>query len=293
MIDHKKGVLMILLSTIAFGSYGTWSRLIGDSFGVFYQGWTRALIITLILLPILIYRKEIISIQKKDLGWLAIFLLFTTGTQAPLFYAFNHMDISSATLLFFVTMLITMYGVGFIFLSEKVSVIKIISLILAAVGLYVVFSFSVVQFSLLAALMAALNGVASGGEVAFSKKISSSYSPLYLTWLSWLVIIPTNGVLSLMIGEKQHIPSLDIAWLWQAAYVIASIFAFYLIIAGLKHLEASIGGLLGLLEVLWGITFGIIIFNEILTIKIILGGFLIISAAALPHLYELRKRLST
>src|SRR4051812_44473943 len=105
----KKGSWLILISAVMFGSYGVWSRLIGDSFGPFFQGYTRALIIAVVLLPILLWKKQIVPIARRDWGWLALFLLFTSLTQAPVFYAFNHMDIGSATLLFFVSMLLTMY----------------------------------------------------------------------------------------------------------------------------------------------------------------------------------------
>lgn len=273
-----------------FGSYGVWSKLIGDSFGVFYQGWTRALIISLILLPILIYRKEIIPVHKKDYFWLAIFLLFTSATQAPLFYAFNHMDIGSASLLFFVTMLLTMYTVGFLFLQEKLTHVKLFSFFLALIGMYFVFSFSLKTFTLLAASMAILNGIASGGEVAFSKKLSGNYSPLYLSLLSWLIIIPTNLALSLALGETQILPSIDIVWLWQFGYVIASFFGFWLVMAGVKYVEASIGGLLGLLEIIFSVSFGILLFEEKLTSQVAAGALLIILAASLPHIQSLIKR---
>src|SRR3989338_4248727 len=111
MNSTKKGAALIFLSAIFLGSYGVWSKLIGSSFGVFYQGWSRALIISIVLLPILIWNKQIVPIKKKDWGWFALFLAFTSFTQAPLFYAFTHMDIGSATLLFFVSMLLTMYFV--------------------------------------------------------------------------------------------------------------------------------------------------------------------------------------
>lgn len=286
---RSRGIFLILASSLMFGSYGVWSRLMGSSFGVFYQGWTRALIISLILFPILIYTKKVIPIKKRDWKWLAVYLIFTSGTQAPIYYAFNHMDIGSATLLFFTTMLLTMYTVGFLFLKEKANTIKIVSFFTALVGLYVMFSFSLEKFTLLAALMAVLNGIASGGEVSFSKKLSNSYSPLYLTALSWLIIIPTNGILSVATREAQVIPSFHIAWLWQLGYTTASVFAFWFIIAGLKHLEASIGGLLGLLEIVFSITFGIIIFGENLTARIIFGAALILIAASLPHIKDLVK----
>lgn len=290
---RARGVTLILISALMFGSYGIWSRLMGQDFGVFYQGWTRGLIIALILLPFLYKRREIVKIDKKDWKWMSVYLIFTSLTQAPIFYAFNHMDIGSATLLFFVTMLLTMYAVGFLFLGEKVTRIKMTSFALALLGMYLVFSFSLTTFTLLAASMAILNGIASGGEVSFSKKLSDKYSALYLTWLSWLVIAPTNGLVSVLIGETQHLPSLDIVWLYQLGYVTAGIIGFWFIIEGLKYVEASVGGLLGLLEIIFSITFGILIFKEVLTIKVIVGGLIIILASALPHLVKLLERRTT
>lgn len=217
-------------------------------------------------------------------------MAFTSMTQAPIFYAFNHMDIGTASLLFFVAMLLTMYVVGFLFFRERCTTVKMMAFLLAAIGLYFVFSFSLTTFALLAAAMAVINGVASGGEVSFSKKISSVYSPLYLSWLSWLVILLSNLPISLLIGESQVVPSFDVVWLYQIGYSIASLFGFWLIIAGLKHLEASIGGLLGLLEIVFSIAFGILLFGESLTQRVALGGLFIIAAAALPHMSELFER---
>jgi drug/metabolite transporter (DMT)-like permease len=283
----KKEVVFILISALMFGSYGVFSRLIGKSFDVFYQGWSRAFIIAVILLFILLWKKQIVSIKKKDWGWLTLFLICTSLTQAPLFYAFNHMDIGSATLLFFTSMLLTMYLVGVFFLGEKLTKIKLISFILAALGMYLVFSFSLILFTLLAALLAVVNGIASGGEVSFSKKLSGEYSPLYITWLSWVAIALTNAPISFALGETQHLPSLQVVWLYQLGYIIASILGFWLVIKGLQKVEAGIGGLIGLLEIIFSITFGILIFKEHLSIKIILGASIILIAAALPHLQEL------
>ena len=109
MSKKLQGIFLILLSSLLLGSYGVWSRLIGDDFGVFFQGYTRAIIILLVLTPLLYLTKKLIPVQRKDWGWLCVFGLFTSFTQAPLFYAFNHMDIGSATLIFFVSMLLTMY----------------------------------------------------------------------------------------------------------------------------------------------------------------------------------------
>lgn len=285
------GAIWVLISALMFGSYGVWSRLIGSAMGNFYQGWTRALIILILLVPILLWGKEIKPIHKNDRGWLVIFLIFTSLTQAPIFYAFNHMDIGSASLLFFVTMFLTMNVVGLLFLGEKISGLKIIAGLLALIGMYLVFSFSVKAFIPLAALMAILNGVASGGEVAFSKKLTNTYSPLYVATLSWLIILPTNAILSWLSGETQIIPSLSQLWAWQVGYSLASLLGFWLVIAGFKRVEASTGALLGLLEIVFSICFGILIFKESLSILVAVGGGCIILAAALPHILISKKNI--
>jgi len=195
-----------------FGSYGVWSKLIGSSFGVFYQGWSLALLIAIVLFPLLYYRKEIIGFKRKDLGWLALYLFCTSLTRAPLFYAFTHMDIGTATLLFFVSMLLTMYAIGFLFLGEKLNLVKAAAFLIACIGLYTTFSFSIVAFTLLAALMAILNGVMSGGEISFSKKLTGTYSSLYLNWLSWVIIVITNGIASVALGETQYLPAPTLPW---------------------------------------------------------------------------------
>src|SRR3989344_5473102 len=157
----------------------------------------------------------------------------------------------------------------------------------AAFGLYAVFSFSLENFTPLAAFMAFLNGVASGGEIAFSKKLSGSYSPLYLSWLSWTAIFATSGIASLALGEVQHVPSFDIVWFYLIAYATTGIIGFWLVLKGIQYLESSIGSLLTPLEVVFGILFGIVIFNESLTFREVLGGLLIIVAAILPHLHKI------
>ena len=278
-----------------FGSYGVWSKLIGSDFGVFFQGWSRAFLIALLLFPFLLFTRQIVRIKREDWGWMLVFLIFTSLTQAPIFYAFTHMDIGSATLLFFVSFLLTMYAVGIFFLGERLNTVKAVSFLLALSGLYLVFSFSLAVFALLAALMAVLNGIASGGEVSFSKKLTGQYSALYLSWMGWVAVAVSNAFVSFWLGEAQLIPSFDIVWFYWAAYAVASIIGFWAVLEGLKYVEAGIGGLLGLLEVVFSIAFGILIFSEVLSPKIVAGACLILAAAALPHLYELFdfKRRST
>ena len=283
------GAGLVLLSTLMFGSYGVWSRLIGDTMGDFFQGWTRALLILVMLLPVVLVRRELVKIQKEDRRWLVVFLVFTSLTQAPIFYAFNHMDIGTATLLYFVSFFLTMNIVGIGFMREKFNKVKIVSAVLALAGMYLVFSFSLSAFALFAALMAVANGVASGGEVAFSKKLSHKYSPLYLVTLSWAIILLTNSIISVSIGEPQVALSISKPWFWQLCYSVVSLFGFWFVIAGLKYVDVGIGALISLLEIIFSVALGILIFGESLTLSVLIGGLLILIAAALPNIKALSR----
>jgi drug/metabolite transporter (DMT)-like permease len=287
-----KGYLMILASALCFGSYGVWSRLLGEHFGGFYQGWVRSALILLVLLPILITGKHFKPIAPKDRKWFAITIAFTVFTQVPLYYAFNHLTLGTATLIFYALFLITSYAIGWLFLAEKMTPIKVISILLALAGLLLTFGLSLTELSLIAMLLAGLNGVASGGEIATSKKSTHKYSSLQIIAYSWILILITHLPISIIIGEPQIKPVLNTEWMAMFGYALSGLFGFWLAVEGFRHVDASIGSLIGLLEIPFSVIFGVLFFSDQLTTSIIFGGIIILLSAVLPDLYALKHKRS-
>jgi drug/metabolite transporter (DMT)-like permease len=284
---------MILLSALGFGSYGIWSRIIGQDFGVFFQGWVRSAIVLAILIPIALYTKSFKSVTRADRKWIITTVLLGMATQAPLYFAYNHMDIGTTILVFYAMYVITSYAVGRLFLNERINLAKLISLLLAFGGLLILFGFSFAQFSILAFALAAVNGIASGGEVSTTKKSSQKFSSLQIGIYVWLGVLVTHLPLSIMFGERQILPALTMVWFAMLGFALAGLASFWLVIEGYKYVDASIGGLIGLLEIIFGVVFGILIFHEHVTVSILLGGGLIIIAAMLPDLVALASRKKT
>lgn len=284
---HKVSILgygTILLSALLFGTYGVWSRLMGNTFEPFYQAWMRSIVIMLIMLPFMLAGRSFRKIERQDWPQVGLYILFCVFTQAPIYYAFNNAPIGTAQLIFYSVFVITAYIVGKIYLGERITKVKLLAMALAFVGLAIVFGVSVIAFAPLGLALAALNGVASGGEVSSSKKVSDKYSPALLVFWGWIFILATHLPLSLLLGEAQHLPQFNEAWLWLMIYSVVNAAAFWLVIAGFKFVDASIGSLLGLMEVIFGVLFGAVIFHEVLTWSIAAGGILIILAAMLPDL---------
>lgn len=292
LMYRTKGVVLILLSALAFASFAIWSRLIGTEAGIFYPSWIRSLLVALILTPIVLWRGEFIAFRRRDLGWLAVFLLCTSSTNFPIFYAFNHMDVGTAYLLSFVVTLLTMYVVGLLFLSERLTPVKILAFLVACVGLYLTFSFSIATFTFLAALAAVLQGIAVGGETAFSKRLSDRYTPLYLSAVGAYAGVVVTFIVGLVVGEPQFVTVPATFWAYEIIFTLVGIIGFWAVLEGLRHVEASIGGLIGLMEIVFGVLFGVLLYHEGLSTKVLLGGLCIIVAAALPNISWSRFTLS-
>ncbi len=285
MTKHSvKGPLFVFASALLFGSYGVWAVLLGSGFGVFFQGYVRSFLVLLILVPIAVFRKAWKPLDRGDWRAYAWCCGFGVFTQAPLYYAFQHSGVGISSLMFFSALLITSYIVGFAMMKERATTVKVVSLFLAIAGLAFTFFKSVEIYSLAALLLAALNGVASGGEVATTKLVPKKFSALQTSILIWGSIFVTHLIASFIAGETQVVPALDIHWLAMLGFTAAGLLAFWLVIEGFKYVEASIGGLIGLLEVVAAIAFGVLVFHERITWPILIGSLLIIAAAALPYI---------
>lgn len=290
--QHRASTLgygLILASAILFGTYGIWSRLMGETFDPFYQAWVRGIIIIALMVPLMLKGKSFRRIERKDWPQVGLYIAFTIFTQVPLYYAFNNAPIGTVQLIFYAMLVVTAYIVGRVYLGERITKIKLVSVILAFGGLAIVCGVSVIAFAPLGLALAALNGVAAGGEIATSKKISDKYSPALLIFWGWVFTIATHLPLSLLLGEAQPVPQFNEVWLWLLIYALVNAAAFWLVMTGFKFVDASIGSLIGLMEVVFGILFGALIFHEAITWSVWAGGALIIFAAMLPDLLDLIK----
>ena len=281
------GYVAIFASAILFGTYGVWSHLMGSTFQPFYQAWARSLIVVIVMLPLMFWTKSFRKIAKADIPAFAFYIAFCVCTQVPLYYAFNHASIGAAQLIFYAVFVITAYIVGTFYLGEKITKVKLAAIVLAFVGLCVVFGSSVLAFAPLGLILAGVNGIASGGEVSSTKKISGRYPPLLIAFVGWSATVVVHLPLSILLGEKQWVPAFTLEWLWLFVYAIVGMVAFWLVVEGYRHVDASIGSLLGLSEIIFAIIFGALIFHQSLTVAVVIGGLIILSAGMLPDIADL------
>ena len=284
------GTMYILVSAICFGTYGVWSKMMSGIFDEFFQSWTRSLIIILILIPIGIYTKSFIKLDMKDLKWFLIYSIPGAMVVPTMYYAFTTLSIGTTTLLFYSALTISTYVYGAIFFNEKMNKVKIFSLLLGIAGLSVMYTLNF-RGSLFPMIIATISGICGGTEVVFTKKLSDKYSPIQLTsFLYGVCFVIMLSVFLVINNFSFKVEGTWIAWLADFGHAITSLFAFLLVVKGYNYLEASMAGIIGLLEIPIGIIFALIIFKEPITTSIMFGGILIIFACILPNLVDVIKK---
>jgi drug/metabolite transporter (DMT)-like permease len=288
--NNFKGASFILISTVAYGLYGVWSRLIGDSFGPFAQNWVRNIGLAIIyLVIILLIPKNWKKIQKKDIKWFLIWTIGGSGSTILTFIAFNNLPLSTTYLLTYASMIFTGIITGTVIYKEKFTLIKLLSVCLSIVGLSIIYSFSIDSNKIIYAVIAVVSGILTGFWNVFSKKISGEYSNSQMLLIDSMISLVIAVIGSLIIRDAVPAFELNMTWLVILAFIITSFVASNALVHGFRFVEAQLGSLLIPTEIIFASIFGYLFFGESLTISLLIGGVCILTASVIMPLFEKSK----
>lgn len=283
----SRGSIYIVVGALFYATYGIWSKMMGDVFDEFYQSWTRSLMIVAVLLIIGILFKQLRKIEKKDIKWYFAYSLPGSISVPGMFYAYNRLSVGTASVLFYSMLTISTYIYGILFFKEKMTQLKIIALIIGIAGLLVTYSLSL-NGNVFAMFVAIASGIGAGTEATFTKRLSDKYSSIQLALAMFAVCFFCTLIIFLFNNNF----SFDIdgtikAWMFNIGHAVSSLCAFILVVKGFKYLDPSVAGIIGLLEISFGIILAFIILSEPVSLPVVIGGGLIIMASMLPDLYTL------
>lgn len=278
------GILSILGSTFLYGAFGVFTRLIGYKIPLFYASFTRLLFAFLILFLILYSTKKIKPIKKEDYKWLILRSLAGIVSFVGYYVSFYVIPIGLAYFIFYAGSIISGYFFGKVLFKEKLTKIKIISLILALFGLGIVYLSNIKLNPSIYMLVVLISGFGSAIWDSFSKKISGNYSATQLNMLDNFIDLPILMLISFLLKETWVLPAFNLTWLFNLIFSITFILTGQLMIYGFKYLDVQIASLFMLTEILFGIIFGFIFYKERITLTTLIGGIVIIVAIILPEL---------
>lgn len=293
----KRKVLGLINGSIAAASYGTnplfalplYAGGIGVNSVLFYRYFIAVIIYGI---WIKFHKKSSLKLSKKE--FLPLFLLgiIFSLSSLTLFDAFQYIEVGIAcTILFIYPVLVAL--IMAVFYKEKLTKSVIFSILLTTVGIALLYKSTSntalnlhgVAIVLLSALLYAcyIVGVKNNNTV---KHIKSDKLSFYVMLFGMLVY-----VVNLKFCTQLQIIHSPFLWLCTLALaVFPTIISLETITIAIKLIGSTPTAILGALEPLTAIFFGVVFFHERLTPRIILGVVLILTGVILIILKNVKKR---
>ena len=286
------GASLVVLSSLFYASYGIWTKLMGNFFGGYTASALRSILVVVILLPIAIGFHSLESLCLKQ-NWKSIAGMFIGSlfTWGPLYYAIQHAGVGISLTVNYASMVIGLFFFGWLITKERFTKDKVFSGLLGFTGLALIFLPRVAVFDRLALLFALISGVSIALTMVCAKK--QKYNATQSTLVLWATSVVANLIMALAFTESRPSAGLHVEWLYLVLFALASIVASWSLIKGMKFIDAGAAGILGLLEIVFGVLFGVILFNEKPGVTVLLGVAVIIAAAAIPYLKDYNSKKGT
>lgn len=290
MKKDLQGILALVGATCIYGLFPVMVRLAGFSMPFFFQNASRLLVAFLVFLAGVILFKKWKKVKRADYKWfilraVAVFLAFSFFTLS-----LNFIPIGTTLFSFYAGSTVVGYLIGAFFFHEKLTSKKVFSLILAIVGLLMIYSLDIKAEKALYVAMAFASGSFTAIWNIFSKKVVETYHSFQLNLIDNAIAGVLALVVSLVLREQWITPSLSFVWAMNVLFGLGIVATDMLIVYGFSRLEAQIGSLIMLTEVLFAIAFGFLFFRESVTLITLFGGSIILAAIIIPELKILMRK---
>lgn len=273
-----------MLAALLYGLYGVISKMVGIDFGVFFLGWSRGVIIGLVVLIIFFVRRHWIKLQTGDYKWFASMSTAGVISFLTIFVAFNYIPIGTALFVFFSSLIIASYVIGYWLFREQLTVSKLVLLGLSLAGLILLFYGRLDGDNWQFLALACISGISGAIWNVFSKKVSVVYPLSEIILIDAIMAIIICLPLSLVFREPVSFFNFFTELPTIGLFAFITIGANAMTFTGFKNLPAQIASIIMLLELVYGVIFGWLFFKEILSPLEMAGGILIILAVVLSSL---------
>ena len=282
MNNKIKGYLFAAISAVTYGMNPLFALPLYDAgMDLFSVLFFRYLIAIPILAVMLKIRRRDFSIEKKDIMPLIILGILFALSSITLFSSYHHMDAGIASTILFVYPIIVAL-IMFIFFKEIISSKTIACIAVALVGIALlcksgegaVVSTKGILFVLGSALSYSIYIV-----IVYKsriKKMATIKVTLYVLAVGWIIFALralASGVLTTPPAEKW--------WLWAniiALSVFPTVISLICTTEAIQYIGSTPTAILGVLEPVTAVFFGIVVFNEVMTTRIAIGLILVITS---------------
>ena len=276
------GILCVIFASVAFG--------IGPVFikelMAYGMNTTDMLLFTRIIIliatgAILLIRKVSFRVTKTQLWQLLLFAGCSNGMTAWLLISsYRFLPIGFATMFHFIYPVIVTVFMA-LFYKEKISTMKIFSIVLAITGLCLILDLSG-SVSFIGVALALGSGLTYAVYVIANRiSVYKELSAFVIIFYSSLIVLLGSVFVQLVNGQL-IMPSTGWEWLLISANgLLGNLFAFLMLIHGIRRIGASNAAIANMLEPITALVAGIVIYGERIGFIALCGCILVLLAITL------------
>ena len=275
MINNvKKGVLIIVLATLFFAIMDGVSRYLAENYNVFVINMIRSWFLALLVIVISLRKKngiiKVISTKQPYTQFIRGLLLISAILIGV--YSFTKLGLvqTHSILSFFPLIVVAFSGP---ILNEKIGIQRWLAVLFGFLGVLIILDPTnfIISFD---AVLPILGAFVLGFYTILTRKVSKDDSSE--TSFFWVAIV--GCIVMSIVGPFYWEPILYRDWGWMALLCVLSTAGHFLLIKAYENAEASVLQPFTYFQLFFASIIGIIIFNDIITLSIFIGGIIVVGS---------------
>ena len=283
MPGRSLSVVLMILSGVCFVAMHSAAKYLADEVHIFEIVFLRCALVVVILSPFLFKegKKSLFTKQPKN----QIYRIVTNSIAILLFfYGLSISPLSLATVLNFTAPIFTVIF-AIIFLKEKLTTHRLISLLLGFIGVMCVLR---PDLSLnLGGLLVLLSSLVWASSLIFIKKLTKTDSAVTISLYAGVGMMPATFAAAYPYLEEINF----VQFLFILFIAVSGTTAQTLLNSALKRGDLSFLLPLDFLRLIWSVLLGVALFGESTSVFLWLGGLFILVASTLIVTFERKNHI--
>ncbi|MCF0111746.1 MAG: EamA family transporter [Erysipelotrichaceae bacterium] len=272
----SSGIILVAISAASFAFLPIFARIAYEAGTSTYSLlFLRFLVATVFMFSLMLIQKKALPSKKDMLCYVILGAAGYVGQSFCYFTALNYASAGVVSLLLYTYPALVMIGSVVLF-HEKVTVSKVVSLVLALIGAGVIIGGEIHADSM-GILLSVMAAVFYAAYILISSRVVKPGEGMQSSAFIMLGAAMVYGVFTLVSGFTPPVQTSGIIAVILIALVSTAI-AFWTFFAGMEKTGPSVASLVSTLEPVVTVLASAVILSEKLTVNVILGGIFVIAA---------------
>lgn len=282
-----KGYALAAISAISYGLIPLFILPVKAShFSLDTTLFYRFFIASLFILAYLIYKKESLKVKRSEFMILALLGLFYALSAEFLFLGYDYLSPGIASTILFVYPVIVALIMTFFF-KEKITALTVLSLVVTIAGIIALSAKNgVLDINLPGLLITLGSATCYALYMVVVNKAKIAASGFKITFYSLVFSSVFYLVKTLLMKESLVLPSLEIFFDFTAFAFVTTVLSMTALIYAIKSIGSMPTSILGALEPVVAVATSVVLFNENLSLSLVVGIALILTGVLINIISE-------